>query len=146
MASYRLSQSVSKVVDPTMSPDEVSERLTSLGKTRINLSPLAVSALNPNSFSPAKRTNEELKGTIGLVDISKINGNHFLARVRTRYENILIIINNFYSYFYSYSLEKEFPLLTVKQYMKPTFSRPAPDSLRSKIIDECDFVIQGLAD
>ena len=36
--------------------------------------------------------------------------------------------------------------LTVKRYRKPTFTKPAPDELRGQIAQECQLVIEALAD
>jgi hypothetical protein len=35
---------------------------------------------------------------------------------------------------------------TVRRYAKPTFTKPAPPDLRRKIAEECDAVIEALAD
>jgi hypothetical protein len=35
---------------------------------------------------------------------------------------------------------------TVKRYAKPTFTKPAPPDLRRRIAQECDAVIEALAD
>ena len=63
--------------------------------------------------------------TIGLLDISKPRGNIFLD-----------------------TLEGELTTrgATVKRYMKPTFSKPAPVDLRHEIATECNAVIEALAD
>ena len=63
--------------------------------------------------------------TIGLLDISKARGNVLLDRIE------------------SHLNERD---LATKRYMKPTFSRPAPDALQQKIATECDVVIEALAD
>ena len=63
--------------------------------------------------------------TIGLLDISKARGNVFLDRIA----NLL-----------------EGQGLAVRRYKKPTFTRPAPISLVQEIAQECDVVIEGLAD
>ena len=69
---------------------------------------------------------ESLEGvTIGLLDISKARGNVLLDRIETHL--------------------KERGLAT-KRYMKPTFSRPAPDALQQTMATECDVVIEALAD
>jgi hypothetical protein len=34
----------------------------------------------------------------------------------------------------------------VKRYRKPTFTKPAPDELRGRIAQECQLVIEALAD
>jgi len=63
--------------------------------------------------------------TVGLLDISKPRGNVFLDRL----EQLLV--------------ERG---VTVKRYRKPTFTKPAPDALRGQIAEECQLVIEGLAD
>jgi len=63
--------------------------------------------------------------TVGLLDISKPRGNVFLDHL----EQLLV--------------ERG---LTVKRYRKPTFTKPAPDELRGQIADECQLVIEALAD
>ena len=35
---------------------------------------------------------------------------------------------------------------TVRHYAKPTFTKPAPPDLRRRIAEECDAVIEALAD
>jgi hypothetical protein len=35
---------------------------------------------------------------------------------------------------------------TVRRYAKPTFTKPAPPDLRRRIAQECDAVIESLAD
>jgi hypothetical protein len=63
--------------------------------------------------------------TVGLLDISKARGNIFLDRVDELLSTLGIV---------------------VKRYRKPTFTRPAPDTLRQQIAAECHVVIEGLAD
>ena len=63
--------------------------------------------------------------TVGLLDISKARGNVLLDRLESHLQG---------------------KGLATKRYMKPTFSRPAPDSLQQKIATECDVVIEALAD
>lgn len=63
--------------------------------------------------------------TIGLLDISKARGNVLLSRIEARLNA---------------------RGLATKRYMKPTFSRPAPDALQQQIATECDVVIEALAD
>ncbi len=63
--------------------------------------------------------------TVGLLDISKARGDVLLNRIE------------------SHLNERG---LVTKRYMKPTFSRPAPDALQQKIATECDVVIEALAD
>ena len=63
--------------------------------------------------------------TIGLLDISKPRGDVFLDRVAQQLAT---------------------RGATVRRYAKPTFTKPAPQDLRRRIAEECDGVIEGLAD
>ncbi len=63
--------------------------------------------------------------TVGLLDISKPRGNVFLDRLQELLE------------------ERGFG---VKRYAKPTFTKPAPADLRHQISQECNLVIEALAD
>jgi hypothetical protein len=63
--------------------------------------------------------------TVGLLDIHKPRGDVFLDRL----EQLLV--------------ERG---LTVKRYRKPTFTKPAPVELRGRIAQECQLVIEALAD
>jgi hypothetical protein len=80
--------------------------------------------------APAKREvtarPQSLDGmTVGLLDISKPRGNIFLDRL----EQLLVDRG-----------------LQVKRYRKPTFTKPAPADLRYQISQECEVVIEALAD
>ena len=63
--------------------------------------------------------------TAGLLDISKPRGNVFLDRLEHRLT------------------ERG---LRVLRYSKPTFTKPAPVDLRHEIAQQCDVVIEALAD
>lgn len=63
--------------------------------------------------------------TVGLLDISKARGNVLLDRIESHLNG---------------------RGWATKRYMKPAFSRPAPDALQQKIAMECDVVIEALAD
>ena len=63
--------------------------------------------------------------TVGLLDISKPRGNVFLDRL----EELLGDRG-----------------VTVRRYRKPTFTKPAPADLRYQISQECQLVIEALAD
>lgn len=63
--------------------------------------------------------------TVALLDISKPRGNVFLDQVELRLTEMGI---------------------ASKRYKKPTFTKPAPIDLRHKIADECQAVIEALAD
>jgi hypothetical protein len=64
-------------------------------------------------------------GTVGLLDISKPRGDVFLNRLTE-----LLAARN----------------VTVRRYLKPTHARPASADLRTQIADECDAVVEALAD
>lgn len=70
---------------------------------------------------------EHLRGVVGLLDISKPRGNVFLDRLETLFHERL-------------------PEVEVRRYRKPTFTKPAPEDLRRKILEECGYVIEALAD
>ena len=80
---------------------------------------------------PIKRTNTarpiSMAGNIALLDISKPRGNVFLDQLEKRLGECLTNV-------------------TVNRYAKPTFTKPAPQSLRQEIKDNNDFVIEALAD
>ncbi len=63
--------------------------------------------------------------TVGLLDISKARGNVYLDRL----EELLV--------------ERG---AMVKRYAKPTFTKPAPVDLRYEISQQCNVVIESLAD
>jgi beta-lactamase class A len=61
------------------------------------------------------------------LDISKRRGNVLLDRLQE-------------------ALEQRLPQIEITRYMKPTFSKPAPDDLRQEIKTDNDFVVVALAD
>ena len=63
--------------------------------------------------------------TVGLLDISKARGDVFLDRL----DDLLTARG-----------------LRVLRYAKPTFTKPAPGDLRHEIAEQCDVVIEALAD
>lgn len=68
-----------------------------------------------------------VSGAIGLLDISKPRGDVLLDRLEA-------------------ALRERLPGVTLRRYRKPTFTKPAPDDLRRRIAEECNFVIEALAD
>jgi len=62
---------------------------------------------------------------VGLLDISKPRGEVFLQQLAAR-----LTARG----------------ATIKRYSKPTFTKPAPPDLRRRIAEECDAVIEALAD
>ena len=96
---------------------------TAIAADRIMLDPT-------NESAPAQRERNarpsSLQGlTVGLLDISKPRGNVFLDRL----EELLGEQG-----------------ASVNRYAKPTFTKPAPVDLRHKISQECQVVIEALAD
>jgi len=90
---------------------------------RIVLDPTAES-------SPATRARrarpDRLDGrTVGLLDISKARGDVFLDRLESRLTRLGA---------------------DVRRYAKPTFAKPAPIDLRREITEQCEVVIEALAD
>ena len=80
------------------------------------------------SVKPASRINTLAGKTIGMLDISKPGGSIFLDRL----EHLLI---------------ENHGVARVVREMKPTFTKPAPDSVIAKFLDaKCDAVIEALAD
>ncbi|MCW2776545.1 MAG: uncharacterized protein JWN17_270 [Frankiales bacterium] len=80
--------------------------------------------------SPSARTllprPDALRGrTVGLLDISKTRGDVFLDRLAELLEADGVL---------------------VRRYRKPTFVKPAPVDLRHEIAEQCEVVIEALAD
>ncbi len=69
----------------------------------------------------------EVKGRIAFLDISKRRGDVLLDRLQE-------------------ALEQRLPQVEITRYVKPTFSKPAPDALRAEISAANDFVVEALAD
>ena len=80
---------------------------------------------------PVKRSlaarAQTLSGVVGLLDITKPRGNVLLDRLEARIGELL-------------------PNVVIRRYAKPTFTKPAPESLRQTILNEADVVIEALAD
>ena len=70
---------------------------------------------------------EVISGTLALLDISKPRGNVLLDHLEEL-------------------LAERCPGVKVQRYAKPTFTKPAPDTLRQEIFRDNDFVIEALAD
>ena len=87
--------------------------------------------LDPTSeVVPAERVRAtrltEIDGkTIGLLDIAKQRGDIFLDRVEERLSEMGA---------------------DVVRFTKPTFTKPAPIDLRHEIAQQCDAVVEALAD
>lgn len=89
----------------------------------ILLDPTAESSPAGRSLSPRPASLDGL--TVGLLDISKSRGDVFLNRL-----DALLAEQG----------------IAVKRYRKPTFARIAPTELKQRIADECDVLVEGLAD
>lgn len=83
------------------------------------------SELNPVERQLNPRLESLAGSTVGLLDISKPRGKEFLDEVASQLQELGA---------------------TVKRYSKPTFARVAPLELNQLISNECDAVIEGLAD
>jgi hypothetical protein len=68
-----------------------------------------------------------IRGTVALLDISKPRGDVLMDHLEVR-------------------LAEQLPGVAFKRYVKPTFTKPAPEELRQRIAQECGFVIEALAD
>ncbi len=68
-----------------------------------------------------------LAGTVALLDISKPRGDVLMDRLAARLSEML-------------------PDVKFARYRKPTYTKPAPEDLRRKILQEAGFVIEALAD
>ncbi len=63
--------------------------------------------------------------TLGLFDIGKPKGDIVLGRLAERFAATGV---------------------TIKHYNKGNYSAPAPTALRQRVAEECDLVVEGLAD
>ena len=85
---------------------------------------MSLTILDPtNEAVPVERQvtprPETVKGKIAFLDISKNRGSVLLDRLQEAFEQRL-------------------PQIEITRYMKPTFSKPAPEDLRSDIIENND--------
>ena len=69
----------------------------------------------------------KVTGNVAFLDISKPKGNLLLDRLQGL-------------------LEAYAPGVRVNRYVKPTFAKPAPVELRTKIAQKNDFIVEALAD
>eukprot|EP00756_Hemistasia_phaeocysticola_P001076 Hpha_TRINITY_DN10782_c0_g1::TRINITY_DN10782_c0_g1_i1::g.43743::m.43743 len=117
-----LSRPASRKVEPA--PPDMVRSVGPGGSERVLVDPTG--ELKTEKLTLAPRDGK-VTGTVGFLDISKPRGNELLDRVQTR-------------------LEEAFPGIKVRRYMKPTFSRPAPETLIAEIVRTCGFVVSALAD
>lgn len=75
----------------------------------------------------AARVTDLNDKVIGMLDISKPKGKAFLDRLEAR-------------------IRADFQPRDVIRRMKPTFQRPAPEAVRKELAQQCDLVIEALAD
>ena len=81
--------------------------------------------LQPAQREASPRLQSVSDKTIGLLDISKARGDVFLDRLELRLSDVGV---------------------DARRYRKPTFARVAPVELTHQIVNECDAVIEALAD
>ena len=79
------------------------------------------------SVGAAATRPDRLRGTLGIIDISKPRGDIFCDEVERL-------------------LHERLPELAIVRLRKPTFAKPAPADLRGEIGARCQAVIQALAD
>ena len=79
----------------------------------------------PAERARAQRLSTLAGQTVGLLDIAKMRGDLFLDQLESRLvgEGAKVI-----------------------RYKKPTFTKPAPIDLRHEIAEQCDAVVEALAD
>lgn len=80
---------------------------------------------SPEARQPLPRPSDLIGKTVGLLDISKPRGDIFIDRL----EDLLVQRG-----------------VKTRRYKKPTFTRVAPVELKQQIAEECDAVIESLAD
>jgi len=93
------------------------------GTTQVLLDPTGELSAATRERAPRPRSLEG--ATVGLLDISKARGDVFLDRVEERLT------------------ERG---LRVQRFSKPTFTKVAPIDLRHEIAQQCQVVIEALAD
>jgi hypothetical protein len=87
------------------------------------VSPIDERAREP--IAPAPRPSDLHGATIALLDINKARGNEFLDRVEKHLR------------------ERG---ATTQRFVKPAFSRPAPEELVDGVAECADLVVEALAD
>ncbi|GIT39862.1 MAG: hypothetical protein Ct9H300mP8_10580 [Gammaproteobacteria bacterium] len=68
----------------------------------------------------------EITGTLALLDIAKPRGNVLLDQLEAK-------------------LREKLPAIKINRYTKPTFTKPAPGSLRQEIKANNDFLVEGVS-
>ena len=91
--------------------------------THVLLDPTAERETPTRARAPRPGTLDD--ATVGLLDISKARGDVFLDRIEEQLTT---------------------RGLKVKRFAKPTFTKVAPIDLRHEIAQQCDVVIEALAD
>ena len=91
----------------------------------ILLDPIAPNNTSEKFLAPRL---DDLNGKVmGLLNISKNGSDIFLDQVEAL-------------------MREHFDLADVVRITKSTFGRPAPQELITELADQCDFVVEGLAD
>jgi hypothetical protein len=106
--------------DVDMSPDVLTDGAAG---ARVLLDPTSERSVATRVLLARPETLADTR--VGLLDISKARGNVFLDRLQELLEA---------------------GGASVRRYMKPTFTKPAPVDLRHEIATQCDVVIEALAD
>ena len=123
-----LSRPVSRAVEAAISPAAMAAPASwpgGGGAEYVLLDPTREEAISSIALAP--RTGEP-QGDIGLLEISKPKGDIVLDTLQGL-------------------LKARFPQIAVRRFIKPTFSRPAPDALRAEIVaSSVRHVIAALAD
>ena len=79
-----------------------------------------------NAMRSRKAPPASLDGlTVGLLDISKDQGDHFLDRLEVLFGERGI---------------------KVERFAKPTYAKKAPDDVTASLAERCDVVVEALAD
>ena len=81
--------------------------------------------LNPSARATLPRLATLNGKTVGFLDINKPRGDVFLDRLQVLFEERGV---------------------TVRRYSKPTMTRVAPEPVKAAIAQECDAVLEALAD
>jgi hypothetical protein len=122
MPTANLSAGVTRRIDPPMpKPKAIPANVKA---ERVLLDPTA--NLKITQIPLSKRTGK-INGTVGFLDISKHGGSRLFDRLKEL-------------------MAKNHPEVVIQRFTKPTFSRPCPDDLRTKIANACKHVVVALAD
>jgi len=121
--TFKLSTGVKRRVDPAL-PHHAKPCPPNLKAERVFLDPtmdLKVTQI------PLTKRSGKIEGAVAFLDISKPGGNQLFDRLQML-------------------MKKKNPSVEIQRFVKPTFSRPAPDDVRQKIMNACKHVVVALAD